>query len=110
MEFGGVGRLAPDPARRKPGRKWQWRWVRHRRRSQRQALIPVICRTPHRRILRNPESKRRKQHDRNLLKSQVATALRTVSGIEPADEHEKTKRVGGRVGWPIQARFWLEWG
>src|SRR5438067_1448689 len=95
MGFGGVGRLAPDPARRKPERKRKWRWLRHHRRSQRQALIPAICRTPHRRVLRNPESKRRKQHDRNLLKPQVATALRTLPGIEPADEHEKAKRVGG---------------
>jgi hypothetical protein len=57
--------------------------------SQRQALISAICPGPYGGILRDPESQRRKQPVRNLLRSQVAAALRALPGKQQTNEHEK---------------------
>src|SRR4051812_21433012 len=95
MGLGRMGRLSPDPGRRKPGSERERRRIRDRRRSQREALVHAICRKPHRGLLRNPESERGKQPGRNLLESKVAIALRPLPGKKPTDEHEKA--VGERV-------------
>jgi len=51
-EWGDLHLIQPE----EPGRERQRRWIQDRRRSQRQTLIPAICRKPHRGILRNTES------------------------------------------------------
>src|SRR5580693_1044901 len=92
-----MGRFPSDTSRGKPGRKRQRRGIRYNGRGQRQASLHAFFRKTHRRILRNCESHRRKHPGRNLLRPQIASALRPLPREQQTDEHEKA--ISGEKRW-----------